>query len=108
MKLVEEKALKYDSGKPPLSLIPVSFLKGVAEVLGFGASKYEPENWRKGMEWRRLVDSSLRHITAWNEGEDLDPESKLSHLKHAACNLAFLIEYEEKKLGKDDRYKKDV
>lgn len=109
MKLVDEKkALKYDKGKSPLSMIPNSFINGVADVLDFGAKKYHRDNWKKGMEWTRLVDSCLRHVTTWNEGEDLDPESKLSHLKHAACNLAFLIEYEEKKLGKDDRYKEDV
>ena len=100
------EAVKHDQGKVPYDLLPTSALHGVAEVLGFGAKKYAPNNWRKGMGWSRLVGAALRHLTAWNDGEDKDPESNLSHLKHAACCIAFLIEYEEKKLGKDDRFKR--
>lgn len=99
-------AVKHDSGKLPMELIPTSLLNGLAEVLAFGARKYQRENWRKGMDWSRLIGAALRHISAWNDGTDIDPESNLSHLKHAACCIAFLIEYEERKLGKDDRFKR--
>lgn len=98
-------ANKYDAGKVPLDLIPRSALMGLGEVLQMGAVKYDKHNWRKGMDWSRLVAASLRHLTAWNEGESIDPESGKSHLKHAMCCLAFLIEYEEKGLGTDDRFK---
>jgi hypothetical protein len=98
-------AVKHDEGKANMSLLPTSFLKGVTEVLDFGAKKYASHNWRKGFAWSRTYSAALRHLAAWNDGEHTDPESGLSHLKHAACNLAFLIEFEEKKLGKDDRYK---
>lgn len=100
---MSETALKYDSGKPPLGLIPRSALVWEAAVMGFGASKYGRDNWRKGMEWSRLVDAALRHITAFNAGEDIDPESGLHHLGHARCCLAFLAEYVDKQLGTDDR-----
>lgn len=100
-----ETATKYDrqDGKAPLSMIPRSALELEARVLEFGAKKYSKNNWKKGMEWTRLVDSALRHLTAWNEGEELDPESGLSHLAHAKCCLSFLIEYQTKGLGEDDR-----
>lgn len=98
-------ATKHDAGKPPLSLIPRSALLAEAAVLDFGAHKYSKHNWRKGMEWSRLVDACLRHITAWNEGENLDPETLHSHLAHARCCLGFLIEYQENGIGVDDRYK---
>lgn len=105
MPVGEQRAAKFDrrENKPALSMIPKSSLDLEAAVLAFGAKKYERNNWKKGMEWTRLVDSALRHITAWNDGEELDPESGLSHLAHAKCCLSFLIEYQTKGLGEDDR-----
>jgi hypothetical protein len=101
-------ALKYDDEKIDLSMVPKSLMYAVAEVLMFGARKYERHNWRKGMVWSRLIAATLRHIHAFNEGEDLDPESKLNHLHHAACDIAFLIEYYKEALGQDDRFKPGV
>jgi hypothetical protein len=98
-------ALKNDAGKPPLSLISREFQEGLAQVLAFGAKKYAAHNWRKGMEWSRLVDASMRHLAAWNDGEDLDPESGLSHLHHAAFGLMCLSTYQTQGMGTDDRHK---
>lgn len=70
----------------------------------FGTEKYVKNGWRNGMEWSRLVDATLRHLTAWMEGEEVDPESGVSHLYHAACNLMFLSEYQERGVGVDDRW----
>ena len=94
---------KFDAGKPPLSMLPMEGLNETAQVMAFGAAKYGRDNWRTGTDWTRFVDASLRHLHAWNNGEDLDPESKLSHLAHAACCLMFLLTYETKKIGNDDR-----
>lgn len=96
---------KHDKSKAPMSLIPQSALYEVAEVFGFGAKKYGPHNWRGGLEWSRLSDALLRHVNAWIDGEELDPESGKSHLAHAACNLLMLLESQQKQLGEDDRYK---
>jgi hypothetical protein len=95
---------KFDTGKPPMSLLPPEAMMELAAVLGFGAKKYDAHNWRKGCDWSRLSDAALRHIFAWIGGEDLDPESGLNHLAHAMCCLAFLIESAKKQYGKDDRY----
>ena len=86
-------AVKFDLDKPSIGLIPTSALFEEANVLDFGAKKYGPHNWRKGMEWQRLIDAALRHITQFNDGEDLDAESGHHHLAHARCCLGFLIEY---------------
>lgn len=96
---------KKDQGKPPLGLIPSDFLFELGRVLDFGAKKYDSHNWRKGIKWSRMIDASLRHIASWKEGEDLDAESGLSHLAHAACCLAFLVSYEKRRPEFDDRYK---
>lgn len=102
---MSDEAKKFDQNKDPLSLIPRDALIAVSRVLAYGARKYDPQNWRKGMNWSRLIDATLRHLTAWNEGVEVDSESGLSHLAHAMCNIAFLITYQARGLGKDDRYK---
>lgn len=84
--------LKFDTGKPPMSLLSSIWLWAVSDVLAFGAKKYASHNWRKGIQYSRLTDAAMRHITAFNDGEDLDPETKLSHLAHASCCLMFLTE----------------
>lgn len=77
-----------------------------ARVLAFGANKYAAHNWRKGMLWTRLGDAALRHLTAWMDGEDTDPETGESHLAHLRATAGFLLEYQEFGLGEDDRYKR--
>lgn len=82
-------------------------LDDVAQVLGFGAAKYERHNWRKGIHWSRVLDAAFRHLRAFNEGEDIDPESGQPHLAHAACCVLFLLEYSYSRPEFDDRYKKE-
>ena len=88
--------LKYDTGKLRYSLVPPEALRGIAEVLTFGAEKDEPNSWQdvENAE-ERYLDALIQHIEAYRSGEALDPESGLHHLKHAACNVAFLIYFEE-------------
>lgn len=100
------EAKKFDAGKPPLGLISRTALEEEAKVLAFGAQKYGTHNWRAGMDFSRLVDAALRHVYAFADGEDCDKETGLSHLAHARCCLAFLLEYEGKRLGTDDRFKR--
>lgn len=102
---MSEQMIRYNEGKLPLSLVPASLIRGVAEILAFGAKKYAPNNWRKGGSWTKTYESCMRHLLDWNEGIDLDKESQLDHLKHAACNIAFLIEFVEKGIGEDDRFR---
>jgi hypothetical protein len=95
--------VKFDTGKPQFSLIPVSAITEEALVLAYGAEKYGRDNWRKGMDWTRLIDAALRHIYAFSNGEDLDLETGRHHLAHARCELAFLIEYATTHPELDDR-----
>lgn len=98
------KAIKGDAGKAPMSLLPFDALKGVAHVLGFGAKKYGANNWKKGLDYSRVMDAALRHISSFNEGEDMDSESGLHHIDHAICELLFLRWYTIHKPSLDDRY----
>ena len=89
--------------KPPLGWLPRSFVEQTALVMSYGAKKYGKDNWKIGCEWVRYVNAALRHLYAFAEREDIDPESGYSHLAHAACCLAFLMEMDEKGFGTDDR-----
>lgn len=112
------KALRYNEGKPKLSLIDLEALIPCANVLEYGADKYTVyedtggneikgsevgilsetlkvkvdgrDNWKNGLKKTEVLDSLLRHIAALRNGEDIDPESGLSHIGHIQCNAMFL------------------
>lgn len=99
---------KYDQGKDPWHLMPTDALRAIVKVLAFGAQKYQERNWEKGMSWSRVYSALLRHLHAWYEGEKKDPETGYSHLAHAGCCVLFLIAYEIRGVGTDDRPQKEV
>lgn len=100
-------AIKFDSNKPMVSLIDPVWLEDVSKVLMFGAEKYSKHNWKGGFKYSRLLDAAYRHIGAFNNGEENDPESGLSHLDHAACCLMFLSWMVKNRPDLDDRYKQN-
>ena len=101
----EQEALRYDKDKLRYDLLPTHALASLAEVYTFGAVKYSDNNWRKGMAWGRCFASCLRHLFAWWRGEDIDKESGLPHLSHAAWNIITLMEYQRLSIGLDNREK---
>jgi hypothetical protein len=78
-----------------MSLLPWEALLRVSEVYGFGSEKYEPHNWRKGYDWHLSFDALHRHLAAFWTGEDMDPESGLPHLAHAAFHVLTLLVFSE-------------
>ena len=101
---MSEQGMKFDSDKVRLELLPPEALWGTSKVLTFGAKKYADRNWEKGINYSRVYGAMLRHMTAWWMGEDLDPETGLSHLHHAACCASFLQTYTERNMDSfDDR-----
>lgn len=88
--------VKVDKGKPDWSLLDLKSLEGCVEVLTFGAEKYARENWKKVPDGKnRYFAALMRHLTAWQNGEKVDPESGKSHLDHAMCNLYFLKNFDK-------------
>lgn len=88
---------KFDGGKLQYGLLPPLALKATVEILTFGAEKYEPNNWINVPDSkRRYFDAAMRHMWAWKEGEQNDPESGKNHLAHALCCLMFLYEHDVK------------
>ena len=101
---MKEKGERQNEGKLRWSLVPHSALEPMVEVLEFGAKKYDDNNWQKGLPIREICESLQRHLYAFMEGEDNDPESGLSHIGHMQCNLMSLAWMKENKPEFDDRY----
>jgi hypothetical protein len=103
-----EGGKKFDGSKPQMDLLNTTALIEIAKVMSFGANKYGRFNWRKGLEWSRVISACDRHMKAFNDGQDLDPETGISHVAHAACNLMMLLQYIQSHPHLDDRYKEDA
>lgn len=91
-----DQTAKADAGKLQIHLVPVQIIRDIAEVRMYGNQKYgDPENWRQ-VSPERYRDALARHFLAYLENPDsVDEESGIKHLKHMACNLAFLCEMEK-------------
>lgn len=87
------EGIKYDKDKLGWDLLPISAVTEIVKVLTFGAKKYASWNWAKGLSYSRLYASSQRHLNAWWEGEDKDPETGIHHLAHLGCCVLFLLTY---------------
>ena len=85
------QAIKHDTGKLRLDLVTPEMHRALGEVLTFGAGKYGDRNWELGFEAERLYAAAQRHLLAWREGEEHDPESGMPHLHHAFCNLGMMV-----------------
>lgn len=97
-------ARKDDTGKLRYDLFPVFPLQKIAEVYTIGASLYSDRNWEKGMKWGRIFAAMMRHAWAWWGGEKYDKKDGQHHLASVCWCAMALMEYEEKKLGEDDRF----
>lgn len=90
--------LKYDTNKLDWSLMPFEIIEKIVEILQYGEKKYGRNNWQ-GLDNfnNRYFSALMRHLIAWQQGEKNDYESGLSHLAHAACNIIFLLYFQENK-----------
>lgn len=96
---------RFNDGKVRYELIPTHLLESTARVLEFGADKYAPWNWAKGMPWSVVIGCLKRHLAAIERGEDFDPETGLRHTGHIGANLIFLEHYMNEFPELDDRPK---
>jgi hypothetical protein len=92
------------STKPPVSNVPLSVISEVGMALAEGSYKYGSSNWRViGVRASVYWDATFRHIKAWWEGEDLDPDSQLSHITKAISALVVLRDAMIQDNWNDDR-----
>lgn len=73
--------------KPKISDTPTIGIREMGQVFTMGAAKYGRFNWRQhAVSSSVYYDAAWRHLSAWFDGQDLDPESGLPHLAHVmAC-----------------------
>ena len=97
-----DKALRYDKGKIRLDLIPHEWVWGLGEVLTKGVAIYTANNWKKGMDWSRILGSLLRHLYKFVRGERFDKETGCHHLDMVAWNALVLRYYDKHGVGVND------
>lgn len=96
--------VKHDGGKARMGIVPPFALESVAEVLTFGAQKYQVDNWKYVDNAKaRYIDAALRHINEYNKGEWTDSESNLPVLAHAICCLMFILDLELEQESLEDK-----
>jgi len=90
--------------KLPLHLWPETATAMGCVALLEGACKYGRSNFRPmGVRASIYYDACRRHLNAWFEGENLDPDSGVNHLGHALACLAVLVDAEVAGVLNDDR-----
>ena len=92
------------SDKLPLHLVPAHVIAGESLALLDGALKYGRTNWRvTGVRASIYVDACKRHIEAWFEGREADPDSGLHDLWHAKACLTIILDAQAAGKLTDDR-----
>lgn len=105
MKRANPKAVRAQKeGKVQLELLPTVALREEAQVLQHGAEKYGMRNWRiDHISALTYVGAIMRHLLAWADGEDIDPDSGLSHLSHIRASCGLVLDAQERDCLIDDR-----
>lgn len=88
---------RFNNGKPEVSQLDPRFILELSNMMTKSAKKYGKYNWALGQEFHTPFDSCMRHLLKFMEGENVDEESGLNHLIHAAANL--MIMYSSQRLN---------
>ncbi len=81
--------------KPAIQYVPVALIAECADALAEGRIKYGTAKWRETQtEAMTYLGGALRHIFAYIDGEDIDPDSITgkTHLAGAIASLAILVD----------------
>lgn len=90
--------------KATASTIPSPVMMEVGVAMLEGARKYGRSNYRRaGIRESVYYDAAMRHLAAYWEGEDLDPDSGLSHITKAIASLVVLRDGQMNETSTDDR-----
>lgn len=80
-------------GKAPLEYLVSTMDPLDAAVHKHGADKYGVFNWRVDhITAKTYVGAMRRHLNAWAQGEDIDPESGKPHLSHLRACCAVVLD----------------
>ena len=101
----QDLSMHSSEGKPKVQWVPKALIEGAARALMYGRQKYARFDYRKGGSYDDFLGSILRHAYAFIEGEDTDKESGLCHLDLLAADLAMVMDWLNRGVGVDDRWK---
>lgn len=93
---------RFNEGKPEVSQLDPRFIMALADLMTKSAKKYGRYNWSKGQEYHTPFDSCQRHLLKWISGEDVDSESGMNHLLHAAANIMIMWTSQQKNIKELD------
>lgn len=92
--MIDPKAAK--AAKLPRQLVPPVLEEHAALAMKEGAEKYGAYNWYlRPVTAMGLVGAIRRHLAAYQQGEDLDPDSAVpgkTHLGGIAASVAILLD----------------
>ena len=91
--------------KPQYELIPPEAIESLAEILTLNLDKHGNRWEREPMKWGDHFGAAMRHLWKWWSPfySDLDDETGRSHLNHALARIAFLIAYEKRGIGENNK-----
>jgi hypothetical protein len=107
MKKKRKTGLRFNDGKVRWRNVPLFLLEDLMKVGHEGEKKYDTFNFLNGMYVNDCLDSAKRHMMKAESPKhsDLDSETKLHHLSHAAWNLIVARYMIENRPDLDDRHK---
>jgi hypothetical protein len=77
--------------KAPMSTVSAPVMAEVGVAMLEGALKYGRHNYRAvGVRASVYYDATMRHLMDWWEGQDIDPDSSMSHITKAITSLVVL------------------
>lgn len=95
------------AGKRKWSLAPLAVFGEIVDVMQWAIERETPppyarDSWRELDNWRELYsDALLRHLTAWQGGQERDPESGQLEVAHmGACAVILIARTMEEMAGK--------
>lgn len=90
--------------KAPMSTVSAPVLAELGVAMLEGALKYGRHNYRAvGVRASVYYDATMRHLMSWWEGEDVDPDSGMSHITKAIASLTVLRDSQINNRCDDDR-----
>lgn len=99
-------AMREALGKQYMRQVPLEAMAAAAAAFEYGADKYAPRNWEKGLPWQQMIDSLKRHIDDFERGEEYDRGPDGSGLPQVCMIMAssmMLCSSIIRGIGEDDR-----
>jgi hypothetical protein len=87
-------------GKGRFDLVPPATLRALAIHYEKGARKYADRNWEKGIPIGEFIDSGLRHINQFLDGQD-DENHLIAGLWNIFCAYETILRIQNGRLPKE-------